>query len=131
MKKLLLLPLLVINLTAFSQSQAEMNQEAHNDYQKADAELNEVYQTILKEYQEESLFIEKLKAVQRIWITYRDAQLAMKYPYENKGGEYGDGYPACVSNYLQELTQIRTEQLRMWVQGVEEGDICSGSIKIN
>ncbi|MEZ4779507.1 MAG: lysozyme inhibitor LprI family protein [Flavobacteriaceae bacterium] len=116
---------------SFSQSQEEMNQEAYSNYQRADTELNQVYQQILKEYQHDTLFIEKLKEVQRLWVGYRDAQVLMKYPYENKGSEYGDVFPMCVSYYLQELTQYRTEDLRLWLQGVEEGDVCSGSVKIN
>lgn len=118
-------------VSSFSQTQEEMNQEAYGYYQRAEAELNQVYQQILNDYQYDALFIEKVKAVQRIWISYRDAQVLMKFPYENKGSEYGDVYPMCVSHYLQDLTQIRTEELRMWVHGVEEGDICSGSVKIN
>lgn len=38
-------------------------------------------------------------------------------------------YPMCRYMAVLELTKKRVEELRRWVDGVEEGDVCSGSIK--
>ena len=58
----------------FGQSQGEMNGDAAKNYQKADKELNSVYQKILKEYSEDTLFIKNFKNAQRIWVQFRDAE---------------------------------------------------------
>ena len=36
----------------------------------------------------------------------------------------------CEAIYLNELTKSRIETLKTWLEGIEEGDICSGSVKI-
>nr|WP_246124494.1 MULTISPECIES: lysozyme inhibitor LprI family protein [Bizionia] len=106
-----------------------MNDEANNEFRKADAELNNVYQKIITEYKTDSIFIERLKKTQRIWISYRDAELEMKFPAEDKRVEYGSVFPMCVSYFLGKLTEERTEKLKIWLDGIEEGDVCSGSVK--
>ena len=97
MNRILLILFLTFNLTCFSQTQSEMNKESSNEYKKVDIELNNVYQKILSEYKSDSTFIDRLKKAQRIWITYRDAELEMKFPADNKQAEYGSVYPMCVS----------------------------------
>jgi len=129
MNRILLILFLTFNLTCFSQTQSEMNKESSNEYKKVDIELNNVYQKILFEYKSDSTFIDRLKKAQRIWITYRDAELEMKFPADNKQAEYGSVYPMCVSLYLKELTENRIENLKVWLSGIEEGDVCVGSVK--
>lgn len=114
---------------SFSQTQLEMNQEAQNKYKKADTELNSVYQNILKEYSSDSVFIKNLRASQRIWIQFREAEMKAKFP-DRPDGYYGSIQPLCWSSYLTELTQERTNKLNVWLEGSEEGDMCSGSVKI-
>lgn len=48
-----------------AQSQAELNQNAGNDFKQADKELNQVYQQVLKEYGKQTDFIKSLKASRR------------------------------------------------------------------
>ena len=131
MKKVLFILFFTISLTSFSQSQHEMSKEAREAYEKADVELNTVYKKIVTKYKSDTLFINKLRKTQRIWITYRDAELEMKFPAENKELEYGSVYSMCTSLFLTTLTEERSEKLSIWLNGVEEGDVCSGSIKIN
>lgn len=128
MRVLIAFVFVLITTYSFGQTQAEMNQEAYAAYQKADKELNNVYKKILVEYKSDPAFINNLKASQRIWITFRDAELNMKYP-EREVGYYGSIHPICRANYLEELTKERTKQLRRWLAGVEEGDACFGTIK--
>ena len=118
-----------VSLTGFSQTQGELNMDASESYKKADNELNEIYKSILIEYKSDTAFIKNLKASQRIWITFRDAQLKVKYP-EIEQEYYGSVYPMCVSMYLEKLTQERIKTLKEWIDGIEEGDVCIGSVKM-
>ena len=133
MKKLLLTIITLLSLTisnqAFGQTQLEMNQEEQNKYLKADKELNNVYNQILKEYKTDTEFVKNLKIAQRIWIQYRDAEMKSKYP-DREQGHYGSIHPACRSIYLTELTQERTKKIKIWLTGIKEGDACSGSVKM-
>ena len=129
MNRLLLILFLTFNSNCFSQTQSEMNKEANNEYQKADNELNNVYQKILTEYKTDSIFIDRLNTAQRIWISYRDAELEMKFPAENRQAEYGSVYPMCISYFMKDLTEERIEKLEIWLAGIGKGEICSGSVK--
>ncbi len=127
MKSLLLFLLLTTgSMAAFSQTQSQMNKQAGQDYKEADKKLNEIYQLILKDYAANKAFISHLKDAQRIWIQFRDAQVKAMYPGPAKS--YGSIFPMCYSNYLTELTHQRTEALRVWLNGLPQGDACSGSI---
>ena len=128
----LLIALLTLsNIFCFAQTQSEMNEAACQEAKKADVELNDTYQRILKDYKQDALFIKKLKTAQRAWVVFRDAHLESLYPKENKRVEYGSVYPTCHCNEIAALTKRRTEELKRWVQGIEEGDVCAGSIKTN
>ncbi len=110
-----------------AQTQAEMTADAGGRYLKADKKLNEVYQQILKEYSSDTGFIRNLKISQRIWIQFRDAEVSVKYPDRPEG--YGSVEPMCRYEYLEELTQDRIKTLQEWIDGIEEGDVCAGSVK--
>jgi uncharacterized protein YecT (DUF1311 family) len=114
------------SFSTLAQSQTAMNMKAYGDYQKADKELNVVYRKILTEYSSQPQFLNKLKAAQRLWIQLRDAELAAKYP---ESGSYGSVAPMCESIYLEALTRDPTKFLRVWLTGIEEGDVCAGSVK--
>lgn len=129
MKKFLLLVFGMLCLTVNAQTQLDLNDEANASYQKADKELNTVYQRILTEYKSDTEFIKNLRASQRNWIKFRDSELLMKYP-EREFRYYGSMHSTCVSNYLEELTIARVNTLKQWLDGAEEGDPCSGSIEI-
>jgi len=111
----------------FAQSQTAMNMKAYSDYKKADEELNGVYQKILKSYSRETTFIKKFRNAQRLWIQLRDAELAAKYP---DSGTYGSVAPMCESIYLETLTRDRIKFLSVWVTGIEEGEVCLGSVRM-
>jgi uncharacterized protein YecT (DUF1311 family) len=106
-----------------------MNKDAYNDFKKADKELNVVYQKILKEYRQDTAFIKNLKIAQGLWIKLRNAEMKAKYP-DRERGYYGSIYPVCWDSYLEELTTERTKKLKVWLTGIEEGDVCTGSVKI-
>lgn len=106
-----------------------MNQDAGNDFKKADKELNDVYNKIIIEYKEDTAFIKNLKIAQKRWIQFRDAEMKAKYP-DREPGYYGSIQPLCWYSYLTELTTERTNKLKAWLTGIEEGDACAGSVKM-
>jgi uncharacterized protein YecT (DUF1311 family) len=116
-----------------AQTQVEMNACAGEEYKAADAELNRVYQAVLKKYKDDAKFVTKLRAAQRAWVAYRDAEVEAKFPHgdESRAKEYyGSVLPMCDAQFRAQLTQDRIDQLREWLDGAEEGDICSGSVEI-
>jgi uncharacterized protein YecT (DUF1311 family) len=130
MKKLLvLISFLSYYSISFAQTQSDLNEAEHKKYLSADKELNSIYQKILEEYKEDTSFIKNLKQSQKIWIQFRSAEMKMKYP-NRESGHYGSALPMCWSIYLTELTNQRIRTLQEWLNGVEEGDLCSGSVKI-
>lgn len=129
-KIIVLITFITMSFSSYAQSQASMNEDAQSDYKKADKELNAVYSKILSEYKSDAKFVAKLKASQNLWIKFRDAELEMKYPETDKSLSYGSVYPMCANYYLSQLTEARTKTLKEWLTGTEEGDVCSGSLKI-
>lgn len=129
MKRLIAVIIFTLTTTAgISQSQGDMNDGAKKKYQKADKELNAVYLKILTEYKEDTAFIKNIKVAQRLWVQLRDAEMKAKYP-DRERGEYGSVQPMCWLMYLTELTEDRTGKLKVWLTGIEEGDVCAGSVK--
>ena len=128
-----LIPLLSIVFFSFkgiSQTQTEMNTDLQESYNSSDDELNAVYQAIIREYKNDTIFLKALRFSQRNWIKFKDSELKMKYPERKIRGYYGSVYPMCEASYLDELTKDRIKTLKVWLDGIEEGDVCSGSVKI-
>jgi len=110
-------------------TQSEMNHCEGVNFDKADAELNRVYKLIRKVYKDDKEFLSKLKKSQLAWIKSRDADMEMRFPLEDKQSQYGSVFPMCNSIIEITLTLQRIEYLKQWLEGIEEGDVCSGSIK--
>jgi uncharacterized protein YecT (DUF1311 family) len=124
----ILLFLMLLTQLSFGQTQAEMNAGAQAEYTKAESEMNRVYAKILAEYKDDITFIEKLKISQDLWLKFRDAELEMKFPAEDKYEYYGSMYPMCAAYYLKTLTETRTKTLQGWVTPIGSDDACSGSM---
>src|SRR5580692_9230619 len=78
---ILLMALLVSSVAAvLGQTEQTMNEQAARKMNKAEEELNLIYQEVVKEYAQDTAFIVKLRISQRIWIQFREAELNMKYP---------------------------------------------------
>jgi len=127
--KILIAALLVLVFSAsgYAQSQSQMNIDAYAGYKKADKQLNTVYQTILQQYASNPAFIKNLKVAQRLWVQLRNADVAAKFP---ETGTYGSVEPMCRAGYLTTYTENRTRFLRVWLDGITEGDVCNGSVKM-
>ncbi|MGH8086458.1 MAG: lysozyme inhibitor LprI family protein [Lysobacter sp.] len=116
-----------------AQTQADLNACAAGSLADADRELNATYRAVLELHADEPQFIANLKTAQRLWIQFRDAELAMKFPVaegERPQVLYGSVYPMCRQQYLTQLTRQRTAHLRAWLEGIAEGDVCTGSLPI-
>lgn len=111
-------------------TQAAINHCLQLEHESADQELNRVYQSILLKHADSPKFLQKLKLAQRAWIQWRDAELAAIFPESAEAGFYGSSFSACQSTHSDILTRQRTQQLRQWLDGLEEGDVCAGSFPI-
>lgn len=130
--KIVLLTLLFA-VGANAQSQLQRNYEACGKAEKATTEMNRMLERIYSEYKEDSLFIEKMKAAQTGWKNFYEAELQAEYPLikdANPRIEYGSVYPMCLCVSEEILTRERIKQLKVWIDGTEEGDVCGGSVKI-
>ena len=130
MKKIIsIITLVLITIFSFSQTQGQLNDDAQNEFEKADKELNKIYNTILKSYRSDTVFIKNLKRSQKLWVQLRDVEMIVKFP-DREHKYYGSVLPMCWSLYKEELTRRRINELSVWLNGVEEGDVCTGSVKI-
>ena len=112
---------------AMAQSQTEMNQQATSKFKKQDKELNKVYKQILNEYSADTVFIKTLKYSQKIWIRFRDAEVKMRYPEIDYAGT---ATLMCQAQLMEEITKARIKTLKVWLTGIIEGDVCSGTVKV-
>jgi uncharacterized protein YecT (DUF1311 family) len=108
-----------------------MRQDACHELQQIQVAVDAAYQTILKDYGDAPQFVRKLTEAQQAWTTFRDAQLEAIFPNEDKQAEYGSAYNLCRCVVLTELTKHRLHELRRWVNGVKEGDLCRGSARLS
>jgi len=92
---------------ARAQSQPEMNQQAEADFETADRELTRVYKKALDGLDEES--VKKLKAAQRAWIAFRNAQAEFDADQQARGGSM---HPMIYYNDMAQLTRDRIKQLK-------------------
>ena len=87
------------------QTQAEMNVCAAQTFLRSDQRLNVAYNKLMKTVDPHRR--PKLRAAQRAWLAYRDAQCA----FEGSESEGGTMQPMLVSGCKSELTDARIEQL--------------------
>lgn len=109
-------------------TQLERNQCATKHLKAANDELNRVYQSILNRYKNDRQFLVKLRNAQQAWQKFRDAELEAKFPFEDKQARYGSLYPMCANLFLAQRTHERIKDLRQWLDGTDEGDVCTGSV---
>lgn len=125
----LIIQLLGINFNLYAQSQMELNEDACQQLQSVDNEMNQAYQKVLSQYQNDKLFTAAFTKAQRQWLQFRDAHVASIYPEANKD-EYGSVYTMCHCNAMAEITSTRLNQIKRWLDGVKEGDVCVGSVHV-
>lgn len=98
--------LFTFSTTLLAQTQAEMNQTAINNFNKADNELNLVYKKLLKKLTEKEKDL--LVTAQKNWIKFRDSKCAFEKEEYNGGSIQPLIYYTC----LAECTNDRTKDLK-------------------
>ena len=101
------------------QTQAAMNECAARDANAADADLNLIYKAVVSHYEQADLAatssegVKRLRAAQRAWVAFRDAQCAVA-GYEALGGSMES---LLVSSCVADLTKRRATELRVMLSG--------------
>ena len=115
-------------LTAGGTAPSLADEDGPMDADTAVAEMDRIFAEILNRFSDDTRFIEKLQASRKAWRAYRDAYLEALYPADDKMLAYGSTYRHCRRIALAELTRERIKHLRKWLQGVPEGEVCTGSL---
>ena len=106
MKTFILIVLAILPATTcHAQSMAEMKDQAHARYQKADKAMNAAYKLLMTVLDEEGK--KRLRKSQRAWLTFRDTQA--NFDCHHFAGGSAEGLERIGS--LDLLTQTRTKRL--------------------
>jgi uncharacterized protein YecT (DUF1311 family) len=97
--------------------QATMNECADAGFKKSDAELNALYKKIEQRLKDNGEAKKMLVAVQRAWVSFRDAECNFSASAVAGGSMYPMTYAAC----LDGLTQKRVRDFEAYLK-CEEGD---------
>jgi uncharacterized protein YecT (DUF1311 family) len=106
MKKTFIFPFLLLFGLSHAQTQGEMNNEALEAFNLADAEMTIIYKNLMASLSTQT---EKdyLLAAQRSWITYKEAHCkAIAYQFDG-----GSMQPMIKYSCLETLTRERIQQL--------------------
>jgi len=103
----LLVSLLIPVAPIYAQTQAEMNATARKDFERVNAELNKIYQSLLAKLADTEAK-NKLRESQRAWIAFRDAEAAFA------ADQFRGGSAAPVLRWTSktETTEQRIKQLK-------------------
>lgn len=125
MKPAIVILILLLSSTLFANdiqckedgTQMEMNQCAYEAFQKADQELNKVYNEVRQKNKEDKLFLKNLKTSQRVWLKFLEAELNAIYscPEGNQRICFGSMFPLLYNDSKTELTKERTIQLKRYL----------------
>ena len=117
--------MVLVPLLAFAdekpQTQGDVNEQARKSLQVADKALNETWKQVLAANAENPKLVERLKAAQKTWLTFRDAQVEALW-----GDDRFSARPMCQAAVLEQLTRERTAWLKELMH-VEEGDVCAST----
>ena len=124
--------LMILTLGIYAQTQFDLNIKACAKLQKAEAEMNKMLGQIYTDYKDDQNFIVKMKKAQSAWEKFYEAQIEAVFPNagDNPKLEYGSVYPMCDCQWRENFINDRIKQLKVWADGIEEGDVCTGSVKI-
>lgn len=99
-----------------------------NALRGVDEELNRVYELVRQTYSHDKLFLEKLAVSQEAWKKHVELDHYARFPEENIQENYGSVYRLCLRYHYNSYTFHRILFLKRWLEGVQEGDVCSGSV---
>lgn len=111
-------------------TQRDLADCAARDMDAAEMQMNTLYAIVLDKFRGDPKTLAKIRAAQQAWLAFREAHVAAIYPKADTPDaqyEYGSSLSMCMASVAADLTGPRIAQLRDWVDGIEEGDICAGS----
>jgi|GEM_PF-982368 hypothetical protein len=88
--------------------------------------LDSLFDQIVKRYKEDIAFIRKIKTSQELWNKTAAANIAAIFP-SGDPLTYGSSQNICHCTFLLNEIRARRRFLNTWIEGVPEGDVCSGS----
>lgn len=100
-------------------TQREMEACARDDFNEADKELNRIYQALLKKQAHDTLFVSKLRAAQRAWLAFLNADLDAQFACregESRSACWGSQYAMAYMKRKAELTRERTKHLQRFLE---------------
>jgi uncharacterized protein YecT (DUF1311 family) len=119
MKNIVIIFLLAMPTMAFSQTQSALNATAADNYRDSDKALNYIYKSVLKAQAKDAAFIKSIKAAQKAWIVFRDAEMLAKFPHKDEAMYYGSMFGLEWNSALKELTDKRTKELKVYLKADE------------
>ena len=122
MKPILVFLFTCFSLSSYSQTQFDMDTMQYHRVQKAEKKLNKIYNQILNENKNDTLYLKNFKYAQSQWLKFCNAQIEVKFPkgYENKQRRMRS---MCYNYYKEYLTNQRIKELKEMIISVE-GDVC-------
>lgn len=129
MKTFVIILLIFFYQVSYSQTQYELTQASCEEFKKAENTLKLLNKKVIEMYVMDTVFVQKFKQAQEVWLQFRKTHIETIFPKEDKS-YYGNVFPMCHCIHLLELTQQRIRQVEKWTEGIEEGDVCGGSRKI-
>lgn len=92
--------------------------------------LTGVYEQIVKAKATDANFVSAFREAHAAWIAFRDAHLRSILP-DPDPNTYGSANSMCRCGIQEQMTIQRTRELRrLWVTGIDEGDVCTGSCAV-
>jgi uncharacterized protein YecT (DUF1311 family) len=110
-------------------SLAQTYEDGRVIFDKSDKKLNDAYQKLLLAKRSDKIFIRNLKASERIWIQFRDAQFSLKYP-KHASVEKRDSLPMNQAIYLAQLTEDQTKVLLELLRTSTSEEVYVSDLKI-
>jgi len=104
-------------------TQLELNACAAAELAEADKQLNHVYKALLKKEAQNTVLLQKLRAAQRAWLAFRDAELDATFACQdaNPRACWGSLFPMSYASYKAELTRERAKRLQRLLDGSPNG----------
>ena len=104
---------------SYGQTQSELNQQASDEFLKADQRLNAVFSSLIAKISAAGKA--SLRDAEKTWIRFRDQE----YTFETMGSVGGSVHPMVVSQCKSRLTNQRTKDLEGQLN-CKEGDLSCG-----
>ena len=95
-----------------AETQLTIHKCASDEAGRVDAELNSVYKNLLSTITADPIAVEKIKDMERAWVSYRDAYLEAMFPASDKRAVYGSMYTTDLNLFLAAVTSRHIDALR-------------------